>query len=90
MNFRLILTPFGGTTQLYSSDFMCFFSRRHKQDQLAREIANRYNMLDDYIAARQYGLSPLEALEDWDMLTPEERHSLENICSHQNSQRNGH
>ena len=69
---------------------MCIFSRYHKQDQLARKIANRYNMLDDYIAARQYGLSPIEALEDWDILSPEERHSLENTGSVQESHKNGH
>lgn len=50
---------------------------RRKQDRIAREIASRYNMLDDYEAARRYGLSPLEALEEWDLIKPEERYLFE-------------
>lgn len=47
---------------------MCLF-RRRKQDRIAREIAARHNMLADYRAARREGLSPIEALEEWDLLT---------------------
>ena len=52
---------------------MCRFLKRRKQDRIAREIAAKYNMLEDYLAARRYGLSPLEALEDFDLIKPEER-----------------
>lgn len=51
--------------------------KRRKQDRIAREIAARYNMLEDYLAARRYGLSPLEALEEFDLLKPEERKLFE-------------
>ena len=47
---------------------MCFLLKRCKQDRIAREKATRHNMLDDYKAARRDGLSPLEALEEWDLL----------------------
>ncbi len=50
---------------------MCFFQKRRKQDRIAREIAKRHNMLADYRAARRNGLSPLEALEEWDLLEEE-------------------
>ena len=44
-----------------------FFTHR-RQDRIAREIAASHNMLADYKAARRDGLSPIEALEEWDML----------------------
>lgn len=51
---------------------MLFFLKRRKQDRIAREIAARYNMLDDYLAARHAGIPPIEALEEWDLLRPED------------------
>ena len=50
---------------------------RKREERLAREIAGRHNMLDDYLAARAQGLSPREALEEWDLLSPEERSLFE-------------
>lgn len=50
---------------------MCFFQKRRKQDRIAREIAASHNMLDDYKAARRNGCSPIEALEEWDLLDEE-------------------
>ena len=50
---------------------MCLLKRR-KQERLAREIAESHDMLDDYRAARRAGLSPIEALEEWDLLKPED------------------
>ena len=44
-----------------------FFTHR-RQDRIAREIAASHNMLEDYKAARRNGCSPIEALEEWDML----------------------
>lgn len=52
---------------------MCRLFKRIKQDRIAREIAAKYNMVDDYRAARRYGLTPLEALEEFDLIKPEER-----------------
>jgi hypothetical protein len=50
---------------------MCFLLRRRKEDRIARAIAASHNMLDDYKAARRNGLSPLEALAEWDLLDEE-------------------
>ena len=47
-----------------------FFTHR-RQDRIAREIAASHNMLEDYKAARRNGCSPIEALEEWDMLDEE-------------------
>ncbi len=52
---------------------MCKFCKYRKQDKIAREIATKYGMLADYRAARRYGLSPIEALEEFDLIKPEER-----------------
>lgn len=49
---------------------MCLF-RRRKQDRIAREIAASHDMLADYRDARRQGLSPLEALAEWDLLDEE-------------------
>ena len=51
---------------------MCFLKKRRKQERIAREIAASHNMLEDYKAARRNGLSPIEALEEWDLLTEED------------------
>lgn len=48
--------------------------RRNKyfhQDRIAMRIADRYGMTYDYKEARHHHLTPLEALEDWDLLTEE-------------------
>lgn len=50
---------------------MCLFSKHRQQDRIAREIAASHNMLDDYRAARRNGYSPIEALEEWDLLDDE-------------------
>lgn len=47
---------------------MCLF-RRRKQDRIARDIAAQHDLLPDYHAARRQGLSPLEALAEWDLLS---------------------
>lgn len=44
-----------------------------KQDRIAREIAARYGRTAEYEAARKEGVSPLEALKDWNMVTEEDR-----------------
>ena len=48
-------------------------TRRRRHERLARQIAAQHGMLDDYRAARRSGLSPIQALEEWDLLRPEDR-----------------
>ena len=45
----------------------------YRQHRLARKIAAAHGLLAEYEAARRFGLSPIEALNDWDMLTEETR-----------------
>ena len=45
----------------------------YSQDRIAMRIAARYGMTEDYKMARRHNLNPLEALEDWDLVTDEER-----------------
>ncbi len=47
------------------------FIMRYRQNRIAREIAASHNMLGDYKAARRNGCSPIEALEEWDLLDEE-------------------
>ena len=52
-------------------------SRRTRQlDAQAMIIADKYGMRKQYLEARKFGLSPLEALEDWDMVDLEEMKNL--------------
>lgn len=55
---------------------MCLFSKHRKQHRIAREIAASHDMLADYKAARRNGLSPLEALEEWDLLDEETKKTV--------------
>lgn len=43
------------------------------QDRIAMRIADRYGMTHEYKTARRHHLTPLEALEDWDLIMPEEK-----------------
>jgi len=52
-------------------------TRRRRQERLARQIAAQNSMLDDYRAARRSGLSPIQALEEWDLLSPEDRQKFD-------------
>jgi hypothetical protein len=42
------------------------------QDRIAMRIAARYGMTYEYKLARRHRLNPVEALEDWDLITPED------------------
>ncbi|SDN81212.1 hypothetical protein SAMN04487900_103146 [Prevotella communis] len=42
------------------------------QDRLAMRIASRYGLTYEYKLARRNRLSPIEALEDWDMMKSED------------------
>jgi hypothetical protein len=57
------------------------FRKRYKyfhQDRIAMRIASRYGLTYEYKLARRKSLSPIEALEDWDMMMPED-YNLFNI-----------
>ena len=48
--------------------------KQHRDEEaLALSIAERRGMKEVYLAARPYTRTPLEALEDYDMVTAEER-----------------
>ena len=49
-----------------------------QQDTIAMKIAQRYGLTSEYKAARSHGLSPIEALEDWDMMKPEDYKLFQN------------
>ena len=61
-------------------DKLCllFLKEYRKQDRVAAEIAARYNMSKAYKMARDFGLTPIEALEDNDLLTEEAYKELVN------------
>ncbi len=51
------------------------FRTRNKyfhQDRLAMRIASRYGLTYEYKLARRNHRSPVEALEDWDMMNTED------------------
>ena len=48
------------------------------QDRIAMRIADRYGMTHEYKTTRRHHLTPLEALEDWDLIMPEEREFFKN------------
>ena len=71
--------------------FVCDFEKRNAQnpfkamknkyiaqDRIAMRIADRYGMTREYKIARRHNLTPLEALEDWDLIMPEERDLFKN------------
>ncbi len=55
---------------------MCLFAKRRRQERIARDIAASRNLEADYRAARRQGLSPVEALEEWDLLDEEAKKKL--------------
>ena len=56
---------------------MCRRRRKpNPQDRIALRIADRYGLTFEYKVARRHGLSPVEALDEWDMLTDEARRLL--------------
>ena len=53
----------------------CLFRRRndyYHYDRIAMRIADRKGMTCEYKTARRHHLTPIEALEDWDLMTPED------------------
>lgn len=49
-----------------------FLFRWRRHNKIAREIAEKRGMLKEYEIARGHGCSPIEALEEWDLITPDE------------------
>jgi|GEM_PF-2192491 len=43
------------------------------QDRIAMQIAARHGMTQEYKTARRQNMRPLEALDDWDLVSEEER-----------------
>lgn len=43
-----------------------------KREKIARRIAEKHGLLEEYKIARGNGCSPIEALEEWDLLQPED------------------
>lgn len=41
------------------------------QDWIAMRIAARYDLVEEYKIARRHRRTPLQALEEWDLLTEE-------------------
>ena len=53
----------------------CLFCRRndyYHYDRIAMRIADRRGMTYEYKTARRHHLTPIEALEDWDLMMPED------------------
>lgn len=46
-------------------------------DRIAMRLAARYRMTYEYKLARRQGLTPQEALEDWDMMKKEDYKEFE-------------
>lgn len=42
----------------------------YRQDRLAMRLAARHGLTEEYKQARRYGLTPAEALADWDIPIP--------------------
>lgn len=47
-------------------------NKYYHQDRIAMRIASRYSLTYEYKLARRSRLSPIEALEDWDLMKPED------------------
>jgi len=54
-------------------------NRYFSQDRIALGIAARYGMTHEYKTARRHHLTPLQALEDWDLVKPEDYKLFEKI-----------
>lgn len=50
--------------------------RTRRLDEIALGIADKYGMRKEYLTARKYGLDPISAMEDWDLLMDEDRKLL--------------
>ena len=47
-------------------------NRYFHEDRIAIRLAARFGLTYEYKLARRHRLSPIETLEDWDMLYPED------------------
>lgn len=62
---------------LFDIYHLCFGGQQcGPQDRIAMQIAARYGMTEDYKEARRHNMRPLQALEDWDLISSEEERML--------------
>lgn len=45
--------------------------KHYRQDRIGLTIAARYNLAEEYKTARRHRRNPIQALEEWDLLTGE-------------------
>lgn len=45
--------------------------KRYRQDRIGLTIAARYNLAEEYKTARRHRRNPVQALQEWDLLTEE-------------------
>ncbi len=50
----------------------------YHQDRIAMRLAARFGLISEYKMTRRRRLTPIEALEDWDMMKPEDYKMFEN------------
>ena len=53
-------------------------NRYFHEDRIAIRLAARFGLTYEYKLARRHRLTPIEALEDWDMLYPEDYKLFDN------------
>lgn len=52
--------------------------KHYRQDRIGLTIAARYNLAEEYKTARRHHRNPVQALEEWDLLTEEAINQLNN------------
>ncbi len=55
---------------------MGLFARHRQRERIAREIAAKHGLEEDYRLSRRRGLSIIAALEEWDLLDEEAKKLL--------------
>ena len=53
-------------------------NRYYHQDRIAMCLAARFGLTQEYKLGRRHRLTPIEALEEWDMLYPEDYKLFDN------------
>lgn len=52
--------------------------KHYRQDRIGLTIASRYNLAEEYKTARRHRRNPVQALQEWDLLTEEAINQLNN------------
>ena len=45
--------------------------KHYRQDRIGLTIASRHNLAEEYKIARRHRRNPIQALQEWDLLTEE-------------------